>query len=75
MNFPYENIEQSKAIDKTVEVDTRLYGLYSEYMLEQLSGMPIGTRLATYWSDEVPQGDELRSEKFEGLLKMWKKTS
>lgn len=74
-NSFYENIEQSKAIDHTVEVDTRLYGLYSEYMLEQLSEMPIGTRLATYWSDEVPQGYELQSEKFEGLLKMWEKTS
>lgn len=74
-NSFYENIEQSKVIDKTVEVDTRLYGLYSGYMLEQLSEMPIGTRLATYWSDEVPQGYELQSEKFEGLLKMWEKTS
>lgn len=74
-NSFYENIEQSKAIDYTVEVDTRLYGFYSEYMLEQLSKMPIGTRLATYWSDEVPRGYKLRSEKFERLLKMWEKTS
>lgn len=74
-NSFYENIERSKAIDNTVEVETRLYGLYSEYMLEQLSCMPIGTRLATYWSDEVPRGYKIQSEKFEGLLKMWVKTS
>ena len=74
-NSFFENIEQSKAIDNTVEIDKHLYGLYSEYMREQLSGMPIGTRLATYWSDEVPVGYKLQSENFDGFLKMWEKTS
>ncbi len=73
-NSFYENIEQSRAIDNTVEIDRGLYEVYSEYMLEQLSSMPIGTRLATYWSDEVPRGYQLQSEKFDGLLKMWVKT-
>lgn len=76
-NSFFENIDRTAMVDDTVESDIKLYNLYSKYVREQLSEMPIGTRLVTYWSDlkEVPQGYKIHSTCLEGLLKMWEKTS
>ncbi len=76
-NSFFENIDITAMVDDTVDSDIKLYNLYSEYVREQLSEMPIGTRLATYWSDlkEVPAGYKIQATSLEGLLKMWEKTS
>lgn len=70
-----ENMSESEIMDTTVPVGPRLYGLYTQYLREQLAGMPIGTRLATYWgnSEEVPRGYMVQSSAFGGELKMWEK--
>jgi len=76
-NSFFENIDSTAMIDDTITADIKLYALYSLYVREQLSEMPIGTRLVTYWSDlkEVPVGYKIHSTSLEGLLKMWEKTS
>jgi len=76
-NSFFENIDITAMIDDTVKSDILLYNLYSKYVREQLSEMPIGTRLVTYWSSlkEVPFGYKIQSTSLEGLLKMWEKTS
>jgi hypothetical protein len=53
----------------------RHYSRYTQYLREQLAAMPIGTRLATYWSntDEVPRGYVIQSNAFDGEPKMWEK--
>ena len=74
-NSFFENIDSTAMVDDTVKSDIKLYLLYSQYVREQLSGMPTGTRLVTYWSDlkEVPIGYKIHSTSLEGLLKMWEK--
>ena len=73
----HENIEQSAKIDGSVELGITFYYLYTQYVYEQLGQMPIGTRLATYWSNfkDIPPCYKIQSTSFEGLLKMWEKTS
>ncbi len=52
-----------------------LYELYNQHMKAQLSKMPIGTRLATYFSyaHEVPSHFKVQSTGFDGKLKLWEK--
>ena len=70
-----ENMSPSEVMDDKVQVAAHLYGLYTQYLRLELAGMPIGTRLATYWSntEEVPRGYAIQSSGFEGELKMWEK--
>ncbi len=70
-----ENMSQTEVMDNAVPIGKPLYGQYNQYLREQLAGMPIGTRLATYWtnSEEVPRGYMVQSSAFEGELKMWEK--
>lgn len=70
-----ENMSQSEVIDDTVPIGKQHYGQYTQYVRMQLAIMPIGTRLATYWSnsEEVPRGYVLQSSNFEGELKLWEK--
>ena len=74
-NAFHENIVQSDPIDNSVQLDRPLYDTYSRYMKMQLDAMPVGTRLATYFSylDEVPDSYKILSSDFEGKLKMWVK--
>jgi hypothetical protein len=76
-NAFYENIVQSAPIDNSVELDKMLYVAYSWYMRKQLDAMPVGTRLATYFSylDEVPDSYEIQCVDFDNKLKMWVKTT
>ena len=62
-------------MDNAVPIGKPLYGQYNQHLREQLAGMPIGTRVATYWTnaEEVPRGYQLQSADFEGELKMWEK--
>jgi SAM-dependent methyltransferase len=70
-----ENMSETEVIDTNVPTYASLYGKYNQYLREQFAGMPIGTRLATYWSnsEEVPRGYVIQSTAFEGELKMWEK--
>lgn len=74
-NSFYENLFQVGSIDNTVDLDVELYDLYTSYLREQLETMPIGTRLATYFSfmDEVPSSYQIHSTEFDRKLKLWEK--
>ncbi len=76
-NAFYENIVPISAIDNKVRLDKNLYTLYTQYMREQLDKMPIGTRLATYFSflDEIPNSYKIQSADFDLKLKLWEKVS
>ena len=70
-----ENMSKTEVMDDAVPVSPRHYSRYTQHLREQLAGMPIGTRLVTYWSnaDEVPRGYVIQATAFEGELKMWEK--
>lgn len=74
-NAFHENLFQSDPIDHSVTLEKTLYNVYSQYMKEQLSQMPAGTRLATYFSfiDEIPPCYQLQSAHFDRKLKFWEK--
>ena len=76
-NAFYENIVPMSAIDHAVTLDKTLYTLYTQFMREQLDKMPIGTRLATYFSfmDEVPNSYKIKAADFDVKLKFWEKVS
>jgi hypothetical protein len=76
-NSFYENIFRDSAMDQVVTLDKTLYTLYTQYMREQLSKMPLGTRLVTYFSfmDEVPGSYEIRYTDFDLKLKLWEKVA
>ena len=76
-NSFYENINRDSPIDFTVSLDKQLYINYSLFVREKLDGMPPGTILATYFSenDEVPDSYKICSTYFGGYLKIWKKKS
>lgn len=76
-NSFHENIDENDKIDNQIGASMQLYEQYCNYMREQLNLMPNGTRLATYWSsgNEIPASYQLRSLKFNGLLKFWEKTN
>ncbi|MBK8192574.1 MAG: SAM-dependent methyltransferase [Lewinellaceae bacterium] len=76
-NSFYEHIFQGDSIDGSVALDKTLYTIYTQYMREQLSTMPIGTRLATFYSfmDEIPQGYKVVSSEFDQKLKLWEKVA
>lgn len=75
-NSFYENLFQKEAIDNSVELDRRSYDMYSCFVREQLCKMPVGTRLATYFSylSEVPMNYKVQDIHFDGKLKLWVKT-
>lgn len=74
-NSFYENILQNNPIDGSVKLDKTLYPVYAQYMREQLNKMPVGTRLATYFSYmcEVPDSFKIQAMGFDGKLKLWEK--
>ncbi len=75
-NAFYENILVDDSIDDKVELDKELFFLYSLYLRKQLSKMPIGTKLATYFacSEEIPPNYTVISTQIEGRFKLWEKT-
>ena len=76
-NAFFENILVDDSIDKAVELDKELFFLYSLYLRKQLSKLPIGTKLATYYacSEEIPPSYTVMSTQFEGRFKLWEKTA
>jgi len=75
-NSFYENINRDNPIDSSVKLDRRRYDEYSLCVRQKLDAMPLGTRLATYFSylDEVPGSYMVRMTYFNGYLKLWEKT-
>ncbi len=75
-NSFHENIDKSAMLDNTVEAGLSLHALYTQYVNEQLSHMPGGTRLVTYWSDakEVPAEYRVLFSDCGGKLIFWEKT-
>ena len=67
-------MSETEVMDNAVPISPNLFGEYTHHV-RQLAIMPIGTRLATYWSnsEEVPRGYILQSSGFAGELKMWEK--
>lgn len=74
-NSFHENIDSSALLDCTVDTGIELYTLYTQYVNEQLSRMPGGTRLVTYWSNgkEVPSEYRILSSDYKGKLLFWEK--
>ncbi len=74
-NAFYENVFPQGSIDNAITLDRELYLRYTQYMREQLDKMPVGTRLATYFSfmHEVPDSYIIRSVDFDLKLKLWQK--
>lgn len=74
-NSFYENVDKSAMIDRTVDAGIELYVLYTQYVNKQLSQMPGGTRLVTYWSNgkEVPSAYRMLFSDCGGKLMFWEK--
>lgn len=75
-NAFFENILVDDSIDDKVELDKDLFFLYSLYLKRQLSKLPIGTKLATYFacSEEIPPCYKVVLTQLEGRFKLWEKT-
>lgn len=75
-NAFFENILVDDSIDDKVELDKELFFMYSLHVRRELSKMPIGTKLATYYaySEEIPLNYSVVSTELEGRFKLWEKT-
>lgn len=76
-NSFYENLYPKLALDNSIFLSKSLYTQYSRYVFAQLSSLPRGTKLATYFSfaDEIPNTYKLVSTAFGRKLKLWEKTN
>jgi hypothetical protein len=74
-NSFHENVDKSARLDSTVGAGIELHTLYTQYVNEQLSQMPGGTRLVTYWSDakEIPSEYRILYSDCGGKLIFWEK--
>ena len=72
----FENLNGTDKIDNKIAYSNELYNYYSHYLYKQLEDMPVGTRVATYYSldDEIPPGYKLVETQLDNLLKFWMKT-
>ena len=70
----YENVKSRERIDDTVLVSPSLFASYSSYTKNQLSDMPEGTRLATYYTSPafIPAGYK-QLESSDAHLLFWEK--
>jgi SAM-dependent methyltransferase len=76
-NSFHENIDLTAKIDDTMNPSAELYNLYHNYVYEQLSLAPVGTRLVTYWSSmkEIPSSYKIKHSHLDGLLLFWEKSN
>lgn len=74
-NSFYENINDHHRIDDTVRMDVQTYEAHSMDMVQQLSRLPKGVRLATYFSPQtvVPGSFRLVDSLYHGSLNLWEK--
>jgi len=72
-NSFYENIDETRVIDHNARISTNCYTEYRDYMYQQLSFAPIGTRLATYYSlySEIPPCYKIIETHFNNHLVFW----
>ena len=70
-----EHIDVTCRIDDSIETGEEEHKVYTNYVRDQLALMPVGTRVATYWSNlqEIPLGYQLISARFNDELKLWEK--
>lgn len=71
-----ENILPMLRIDNEVEMESQLYDDYTLHVQTQLGGMPLGTRIVTYYGScaEVPECYACVKTAYDGMLKLWVKT-
>ncbi|MBK7809758.1 MAG: class I SAM-dependent methyltransferase [Saprospiraceae bacterium] len=76
-NSFHENLSVDERMDDTVMLNRELYKQYSDYVREQLNGMPDGTKVVTYFSHqrEIPACYQLQCSDFDQKLKLWIKTA
>jgi SAM-dependent methyltransferase len=74
-NSFYENINVHHRIDESVTMDVQTYESHSIAMIQQLSTLPLGARLATYSSPQtvVPGSFRLVDSLYYGSLNLWEK--
>ena len=74
-NSFYEHINIHHRIDDSVTMDVQTYEAHVSDMVEQLSGLPFGTRLATYATLQsvVPGNFQLVDSLYYGSLNLWEK--
>jgi SAM-dependent methyltransferase len=74
-NAFYEHIGILGRMDTEIELNRALYDEYSAYVKVQLDGMPIGTKLVTYYSylNEIPASYVLVFSNENEKLKFWEK--
>ena len=72
----YENILKYEKMDDSLELENELYDIYSNYVKEQLDKMPVGTRVATYFSayDEIPDSYKKQFNDDQEKITFWEKT-
>lgn len=75
-NSFFENVDLANRIDDRIQLDPQLYHTYSMHIVEQLAGLPMGVRLATYHTpfSVVPQSFKLVDDLYNGCLHLWEKT-
>jgi SAM-dependent methyltransferase len=71
----YENVHAGSSMDNTVLLSPSLYESYSSYTSAKMAALPVGTRLATYYTSPsiVPQSYEEVDSFEDGKLKFWTK--
>jgi SAM-dependent methyltransferase len=74
-NSFYESINVHHRIDDSVTMDVETYEAYALDMVEQLSRVPIGARVATYATLQtvVPVNFQLVDSLYYGSLNLWEK--
>lgn len=72
-NAFYENLGDAEKIDEGVEFSEDLYHHYHRHLHRQLTQMPAGTRLATFYSTEaeIPDNYYVVGAEMDNLLKFW----
>lgn len=72
-----ENIDSHNRIDDAVLLNPALYNAYTTHTQGQLSSLPPGTRLVTYYTsvNVIPQTFTQTDSRFDGHLNFWEKKS
>lgn len=72
-----EYIAEFDRIDEKINYDPDTFRVLEDYVIEQFSKLPIGTRVVSYCSETFPfpASYELRNMLYDGKLALWVKTS
>lgn len=70
-----ENIDSSARMDTLINSKEGDYETFRKYVHDQLDKKPIGTRLASYFTNvsQIPESFELKSSMFGDTLRFWEK--